>query len=86
MKLDDETKMLIAIEACVAANCKPCLETQVSQAKSMGIGAAEIEIAIKIGQSVRSGAASRMDEFIDSIAGIERGTGCATSKIKGCCC
>jgi len=55
MKLDDETKKLIAIGACVAANYKPCLETQVSQAKSMGIGAAEIEIAIKIGQSVQSG-------------------------------
>jgi AhpD family alkylhydroperoxidase len=85
MKLDDETKKLIAIGASVAANCKPCLEAQVSQAKSMGIGAAEIEIAIKVGQSVRSGAANRMDEFIDGTAGIERDTGCAV-KTKGCCC
>jgi AhpD family alkylhydroperoxidase len=86
MKLDDETKKLIAIGDCVAANCQPCLEAQVSQAKGMGIGTVEIEIAIKVGQSVRSGAASRMDEFIDSAAGIRMEHGDAAPKTKGCCC
>ena len=86
MKLDDETKKLIAIGACVAANCKPCLEAQVSQAKNMGIGVAEIGIAIKVGQSVRSGAVSRMDEYINSMTGVEMGTGNPAAKSKGCCC
>jgi hypothetical protein len=52
----------------------------------MGIGTVEIEIAIKVGQSVRSGAASRMDEFIDSAAGIRMEHGDAAPKTKGCCC
>ena len=86
MKLDDETKKLIAIGACVAANCKPCLESQVAQAQDMGIGAVEIGIAMKVGQAVRNGAAGRMDEFISSIACTEQGSGHAAPKFKGCCC
>ncbi len=86
MKLDDETKKLIAVGACVAANCKPCLETQVSQAKNMGIAEAEIEIAIKVGQAVRNGAASRMDDFISEIAGKEQVAQNAGPKMRACCC
>ncbi len=86
MKLDDETKKLIALGACVAANCKPCLEAQMEQAKSMGIGDTEIGIAMKIGQSVRNGAADRMDDFISGIAGKEQVAPNAGPKMRACCC
>lgn len=86
MKLDEKTKKLIAIGASVTANCRPCLETHAAQAQSMGIPPAEIEIAIKVGQSVRSGAAKRMDEFIESITAggcLSDLTGAKSTK---CCC
>lgn len=86
MTMDDKTKKLIAIGASVTANCKPCLETHVSQAESMGITAAEIGLAIKVGQSVRSGAAGRMDALIESIIPGSCSADHAAPKKANCCC
>lgn len=86
MELDDKTKKLIAIGASVTANCRPCLETHAAQAQNMGITPSEIELAIRVGQSVRSGAAKRMDELIESITAggcISDPTGSKSTK---CCC
>ena len=63
MKLDDRTKILIAVGASVACNCHPCLEYHLGQALSMGIEATLIEEAIDAGKAVRSGAASSMDRL-----------------------
>jgi len=67
MKLDEHYMRLIAIGASVAANCQPCLETNLTRAKECGADENELAQAIWVGTMVRKGAASRMDEFASRI-------------------
>lgn len=67
MKLDEHTMRLIAVGASIAANCQPCLQTNVTKAREEGIGDQEIADAIEVGKMVRKGAASKMDKFAASL-------------------
>jgi len=65
--IDSKVKELIAIGASVSANCHPCIKFHVGKAHDMEIDKAEIKQAIEVGQMVRKGAASQMDELISEI-------------------
>ncbi len=65
--MDDKTKMLIAVGACVPANCQPCLKTALAQAELVGIDKKEILEALAIGRLVRKGAIGKMDKFASSV-------------------
>jgi AhpD family alkylhydroperoxidase len=69
--LDRQVARLIAVGASVAANCQPCLETVIAQARQEEIKEKDIVEAIEIGKLVRHCAASQIDEFALSIAGAE---------------
>jgi AhpD family alkylhydroperoxidase len=68
MNLDERTLRLIAVGASIAANCQPCLQTNVTQARDSGAGEPEIAEAIRVGRMVRHGAASVMDRFVSSLS------------------
>jgi AhpD family alkylhydroperoxidase len=63
MELESRILALIAVGASVSANCQPCLQRNVRTALKCGANAHQIEEAIGIGQRVRRGAASKLDEF-----------------------
>jgi len=63
MELEARILALIAVGASVSANCQPCLQRNVRTALKCGANPQQIEEAIGIGQRVRRGAASKMDEF-----------------------
>lgn len=68
--MDDRTRELIAIGASVVANCQPCLQYHVGEAKRPEIGAPDIQAAIDTGQMVKKGAMRKYNEFIsDLLAG-----------------
>lgn len=67
MKLDEQTMRLIAVGASIAANCQPCLQTNVTHALKEEFGQQEIAEAIEIGKRVRQGAASKMDKFASEL-------------------
>jgi AhpD family alkylhydroperoxidase len=67
MILEEKTMRLIAVGASVAANCQPCLQTNVTKAIEEGIGEQEISDAIAVGKMVRRGAANKMDQFVTAI-------------------
>ena len=46
MNIDDKTKELVAIGASITANCQPCLQYHVDQARHFGADAQEIAEAI----------------------------------------
>jgi AhpD family alkylhydroperoxidase len=69
--LDRQVARLIAVGASVAANCQPCLETVMAEARQEEIKDKDILEAIEIGKLVRHCAASQMDEFALNIAGAE---------------
>ncbi len=67
MQLDERTMRLIAVGASIAANCQPCLQTNVTKALENGADEQEIAQAIQVGKMVRQGAASKMDKFASSL-------------------
>lgn len=67
MKLDEHFMRLIAVGASVAANCQPCLETNLARARECGADEAELAQAIWVGKMVRKGAASKMDDFASDL-------------------
>jgi len=68
MKLDERTLRLIAIGASIAANCQPCLQTNLAKALESGADAPEIAAAIRVGRMVRQGAATLMDRLAVSLS------------------
>lgn len=64
----NRVKELIAVGASIAANCQPCLEYHVGEARKSGADAQEIKDAIEVGKMVRRGAASKMDKFAATLA------------------
>lgn len=63
MTLDERVKELIAIGASVTANCQPCLQYHISEAKKSEADEQDIMDAIDVGKMVRRGAAAKMDKF-----------------------
>lgn len=64
MNLDNQMKALISIGASIGANCQPCLQYHVGHAKEIGISEQDIQVAIRVGQMVRKGAANKMDQYV----------------------
>lgn len=83
MKSDVRTLRLIAVGASIAANCQPCLQTNIAKALSDGASQAEIAEAIQIGRMVQRGAASKMDQFIETLGSTASP---ATMADSGCGC
>ena len=73
------TEELIAIGAAVAAHCQTCLTYHVANARSQGLGQADIRTAIAIGQRVEQGALAAMRRFAESV-------GEGTTPPKRTCC
>jgi AhpD family alkylhydroperoxidase len=69
--MDDQTKELIAIGASVTANCQPCLEYHLAEAKKLGAGDEDIQEAIETGQLVKKGAIRKFNEFLSALFGKE---------------
>jgi AhpD family alkylhydroperoxidase len=84
MKIDDRTRMLIAVGATISANCQPCLQVATAMARETGADPQEIANAIEVGQMVRKGAASKMDKFITDQNNATPAA--ATEKNGGCGC
>jgi AhpD family alkylhydroperoxidase len=86
MKLDEQTRKLIAVGASVACNCHPCLEYHLGQARSMGIEASLLEEAIEAGRVVREGAAASMDRLASRLTDRKESPLQAACSGTGCCC
>lgn len=67
MKMNENTKELVAIGASIAAHCQPCLTFHVDKARRLGNGEDEINEAIAVGRMIRKGAMSAMDRFAESV-------------------
>ncbi len=82
--MDNRIKALIAVGASVTANCQPCLQYHIRKAQENGANEQEIAAAIETGQSVRKGAASKMDKFALSLSQTAPLTDTASDKGCGC--
>ena len=81
MKLDDQTKELVAIGASITANCQPCLQYHAEQARRFGADEQEIAEAIEAGKQVRRGAGVKMYAFSAKLASTA-----GAAEIRDVCC
>ncbi|MFH1267192.1 MAG: carboxymuconolactone decarboxylase family protein [Planctomycetota bacterium] len=67
--MDRRTKELIAVGASVTANCQPCFEYHVENARQYGADEEDIREAVAVAQVVRKGAAGKTDRFVGTALG-----------------
>ncbi len=82
--IDFRTTELIAIGASVAANCRPCLQHHVDNAREHDIAAKEIAGAIEVGRMVAKGAAASMKRFASDLTSGASTSGAPVSPGCGC--
>jgi AhpD family alkylhydroperoxidase len=80
--MEEKIREMIAIGACVTANCIPCIRYHFAKARELGVSDAEIKAAVQVGKLVRKGAARKWDEEIDALLSVSSaeqkpGCGCA---------
>ncbi|NVN99555.1 MAG: carboxymuconolactone decarboxylase family protein [Geobacteraceae bacterium] len=63
MEMNETIRELIAVGASINANCQPSLQIHIDKALKSGARQQDVDIAIGIGNRVRKGAVSKMDEY-----------------------
>jgi AhpD family alkylhydroperoxidase len=86
--VNEQLKELIAVGASVAANCQPCIRYHIGKAREHGVDSADIKEAIKVGQTVRAGAAANMDSLIQELDSETKSafSACKPDMSNKCCC
>jgi AhpD family alkylhydroperoxidase len=69
MKMDPQTKELVALAASLAARCQPCFAHHHKLARELGVDAGQIREVIATTKEVLAGADRKMDEFIERQSG-----------------
>lgn len=67
--LDPKTKELVAIGASVVANCQPCLDYHVKEARKAGASDTEMADAVGMARMVRKTVTEKMDKYADAKVG-----------------
>lgn len=80
--LDPKTKELVAIGASVVANCQPCLDYHVKEARKAGASDAEMADAISMARMVRKTVTEKTDKYADAKVGVRA----PEQNVPGACC
>jgi AhpD family alkylhydroperoxidase len=62
--MDDTTKILVALGASAAANCRPCMDHHEKRARENGLSSADVRIALELGTKVSEGAQKKTREYV----------------------
>ena len=65
----EDCSVLVAIGAPVVANCQPCLDYHVKEARKAGASNCEMNDAVSIARMVRKAGAEKMDKYADEKLG-----------------
>ena len=92
-ELSNREQSLVSLGAALAANCIPCIEYHIPEAKKAGLSDLEIREAVAVADKVRrvparmvlQSALARIDEIpSDATEPIDEGCGCAEQSGSGC--
>lgn len=83
--MEQKVKILIYVGAAVTANCIPCIQSIYAMAKEAGLTDCEIATAVRLGRTVRAGAAEKWDKEVESLlSGKEQAGEMKTTAACGC--
>ena len=80
--LDPKTRELVAIGASVVANCQPCLDYHVNEARNAGASDREMKDAVSMARMVRKAGDEKMDRYTDE----KLGGSAPEHEVPGACC
>lgn len=81
--MNEHQTKLVALGASAAANCRPCLNHHLDEARAQDVSEADIAEAIDVGMAVNEGAARQTKAFIDTL--LERDAVSVAPGKTGCC-
>jgi len=81
--LDPRTQELIAIAASVVAECQPCLDHHVEEARKAGASDSDMRNAISVARMIRRAGDENMDKYADEKLG---GAAPEQPAPSACCC
>ncbi len=65
MKMDPQTKELVALATALAVKCQPCFAYHCKLAKELGVGEELIRETVQLAKDIRATADRNMDEFTE---------------------
>jgi 4-carboxymuconolactone decarboxylase len=84
-RLSNREQLLVGLGAALGANCIPCIEYHIPEARKAGITDEEIDWALRVADKIRKVPARRvLDVALARLAGEE--TEIASEKAPGGCC
>ena len=69
--MDDSTKILVALGASAAANCRPCMDHHLGRAHAAQLSDGDIRMALEVGANVNKGAQAKTIDYIRGLTGAE---------------
>ena len=85
--MDNKTKILVCLNAAVAANCVSCFNHYNAKARAEGVDPEEVKAAVDLGKQVNRGAHIALMRAVEGAASGEAG-GCSDGKAadgSSCC-
>jgi AhpD family alkylhydroperoxidase len=67
--MDARMKVLVAMGASAAVNCRPCMEHHLAKCDALGVPREEIAAAVEVGMMVSRGAAAKTRSVVDELLG-----------------
>jgi AhpD family alkylhydroperoxidase len=81
--MDDSTKILVALGASAAANCRPCMDQHLGRAHTAELAESDIRVALEVGSNVNKGAQAKT---LDYIRGLTEADAAPVEAKAGSCC
>ncbi len=82
--MDKKIEEMIALGAAYAVNCQPCMEYHKQKAVEAGLTTAEMLLAIRVAEGVKTGAAAKTKQKADSLFGSIADERCCPAGSTGC--
>lgn len=69
--MNDSTRILIALGASAAANCRPCVDHHLDRARTAELPEGDIRVALEVGANVAKGAQAKTLDYVRGLVNAE---------------
>ncbi len=81
--MTDASKILVALGASAAANCRPCMDHHIARARKAALPESDVRVALEVGIKVSQGAQAKTRDYI---GGLLEGSEAGGPKESTSCC
>ncbi len=81
--MNDASKILVALGASAAANCRPCMDHHLTRAREAALPESDVRVALELGMKVSQGAQAKTRDYV---GGLLEGSEAGVAKESTSCC